>query len=220
VDLTLLGTAFTRSAIRRDRLGIAAGAVAGVTVLDTLGALLHMESKPVHAVRSITVNREPNELYAAWRDLTNLPHFMANIESVTPIDSTHSHWVAKSPAGTPIEWDSEITEDIPNEKIAWKATEEAAVSHSGSVMFIPAAGGRGTVVQVTLDYLPPAGRLGTIGTRMASIFGRAPEQQIEADLHRFEQWMETGRVTTTEGQPMGGPRSMVGVLESKVNLPG
>lgn len=203
LDLTLLGTAF-RSSSRRNRLGIATGAVAGVTILDTLGALLSMEGKPVHAIRNITIHREPKELYDAWRNLSNIPHFMANIQEVTPIDSTHSHWVAKAPGGMPIEWDSEITEEIPEKRIAWRTTENAQVAHSGAVQFTPAEGGRGTVVQVTLDYTPPAGKLGTLGANVASVFGQAPEQQMEADLHRFKQWIETGYVTTTEGQPAGG----------------
>jgi len=217
VDLTLLGTAFTQSGSRRDRLGVATGAVAGVAILDTLGALLNMEGRPIHAIRSITVNREPKELYEAWRNLSNLPNFMTNIQSVTPIDNIHSHWVAQSPVGTQVEWDSEITEDVPNERIAWRTTQDAEVSHAGSVQFIPASGGRGTVVQVTLDYIPPAGRLGKIGAKVASIFGRAPEQQMEADLHRFEQWIETGFVTTTQGQPMGGARSLASAITLEAN---
>ena len=207
LDLTLLGTAFTGFRSRRSRLKVATGALAGMTILDTLGALMNTPTKAVRVIKTITVNREPKELYEAWRDFTNLPRFITNLESVTQIDSTHSHWVAKTPAGMHVEWDAEITDDVPNERIAWRSTAEADIAHAGSVEFAPAAGGLGTVVKVTLNYLPPAGKLGELGTRIATMFGASPEQQVEADLHRFGQWIETGFVTSTEGQPAGASRS-------------
>ena len=204
VDLALLGSAARERKMDQQRLGFASSGIAGIAILDTLGALLNAPSAPVHAVKSVTVDRSPEELYSAWRDFTNLPHFMENLEAVHILDDRRSHWVAKGPAGSTVEWDAEITEDIPDTRISWQSTHNADVENSGSVQFSPAVGGRGTVVRVTLDYTPPAGK---IGATMARLFGKAPEQEIDVDLHRFEQWMETGMVTVTEGQPTGRSRS-------------
>jgi uncharacterized membrane protein len=68
------------------------------------------------------------------------------------------------------------------------------------VRFEPATGGRGTIVKVTLKYDPPGGVLGSI---IAKLFGEEPSQQIEEDLQRFKQVMETGTTPTTEGQSSG-----------------
>ena len=73
--------------------------------------------------RTVTINRPRQELYAFWRDFRNLPLFMENIESVTVIDERRSHWVVRAPAGTTVEWDSVITEDIPGELIAWQSDD-------------------------------------------------------------------------------------------------
>ena len=74
------------------------------------------------------------------------------------------------------------------------------IDNSGSVSFEPAPGGRGTVVRVAMQYSAPAG---VVGTTVAKLFGRAPEQEVEEDLRRFKQVIETGEIITTEGQPAG-----------------
>jgi uncharacterized membrane protein len=74
------------------------------------------------------------------------------------------------------------------------------VANAGSVHFNPAPNGQGTEVRVVLKYDPPAG---VLGAWVAKLFGEAPEQQIEEDLRRFKQMMETGEITTTAGQPSG-----------------
>jgi uncharacterized membrane protein len=74
------------------------------------------------------------------------------------------------------------------------------VDNAGSVRFEPATGDGGTTVRVTLRYDPPGG---AIGAAVARLFGENPEQQIEEDLRRFKQVMETGEVSTTTGQPSG-----------------
>lgn len=204
MDLTMLGMARRERGSNRKRLGVTMEEIASVTVIDTLGAIFSRPDKSIHVVKTITISRTPEELYGAWRSLTNLPQFMANLESIQIIDEKHSHWVAKAPAGTHVEWDAEITEDIPNRKISWQSLPNADVQNSGTVEFIPAPGGRGTAVCVVLDYTPIAG---TLGARIAWLFGKFPEQQINVDLHRFEQWMETGLVTVTEGQPTGRAHS-------------
>jgi uncharacterized membrane protein len=157
-------------------------------------------ARGIHVEHAITINKPPGEIYQYWRDLTNLPKIMSFLESVTLQDDKRSHWVAKAPAGTRVEWDAEIINDEPDKLIAWKSLADAAVANAGSVRFLPAPGDRGTELRITLDYLPPGGK---IAAAVAKLFGRAPRQEIVEDLRRFKQFMETGEVPTTQGQSTG-----------------
>ena len=123
--------------------------------------------------RTVTINRPRQELYDFWRDFRNLPLFMENIESVQILDAADSHWVVKAPAGTTVEWDSRITEDMPGELIAWTLrAEDASVDNSGRIEFRDASNGRGTEVTATIVYDPPAGALGKAGRQSYSSASR------------------------------------------------
>jgi len=209
LDLASLGVAMGSHPSRRGRLGLATAAVAGVTALDVMCSLQLKErpfakGKPLTLKKAITINRSPEELYRFWRNFEQLPTFMTHLHSVQVQGPNLSHWVAKGPAGIRVEWDAQITEDKPNEKISWRSLDGSDVQHSGSVQFKPAPGGRGTVVFVEMNYNPPAGKL---GATLAKILGEAPEQQITVELLRFKQLIETGEIARTEGQPAGRPRS-------------
>lgn len=177
---------------------------AGINTAGTAGTDNPIVSVPadrgIRVEKSVTINKSPEELYRFWRRFENLPRFMNHLESVTTTAGGRSHWVAKAPAGTTVEWDAEVYNEKENELIAWRSLDAADVDNAGSVRFEPATGGRGTTVRVTLRYDPPGGTLGSI---VARLFGENPEQQIEEDLRRFKQVMETGEIATTEGQPSG-----------------
>jgi uncharacterized membrane protein len=155
----------------------------------------------IHIEESITINKSPEELYTFWRNFENLPRFMNNLKSVTVQDEKRSHWVAAGPGNKSVEWDSEIINEEPNHLIAWRTLGDADVQHTGSVRFINAPGERGTQVRVTMEYLPPAGR---VGAAVAKLFRSSPDQEIREDLRRFKQLMEAGEIATTVGQPRGG----------------
>jgi uncharacterized membrane protein len=150
--------------------------------------------------KSIMINKPPEELYRFWRNFENLPRFMNHLESVTPLGDDRSHWVAKAPAGTRVEWDAEVYNEKEDELIAWRSLQNADVNNAGSVRFRRAPHGRGTEVKVVLNYEPPGGK---IGAAVAKLFGEEPGQQVEEDLHRFKQLMEAGEVPTTVGQSSG-----------------
>jgi uncharacterized membrane protein len=154
----------------------------------------------VKVEKSLTISRPPEELYKFWRNFENLPRFMKHLEEVRVTDDKHSHWVAKGPAGSSVEWDAEIYNEKENEMIAWRSLEGSQVSNAGSVHFQPARSGRGTELRVVLKYDPPAGLIGAV---VAKLFGESPAQQIDEDLRRFKQLMEAGEVATIEGQPTG-----------------
>lgn len=223
MDLALLAKAFQSPRARHDRLAIATASVVGITALDLFTAQqLSRDSDAsygpgmamrraqtdgaIHARKAITILRSPEELYQYWRDLENLPQIMGHLEAVQIIDDRRSHWVARM-AGTRVEWDAEITEDRPNELIAWRSIGGSNVVTSGSVRFVPAPGGRGTEVHVELDYRPPGGML---GATILKLLGQAPDQAVQEDLRRFKQLMEAGEVPTTEGQPSGRKSGLLG----------
>lgn len=148
--------------------------------------------------RTITVSRPRAEVYRFWRQLENLPRFMDHLESVTVIDENRSHWVAKAPAGTRVEWDASIHNEIENELIAWRSLPGSDVDNAGSVHFTPA--GNTTEVRVVLSYDPPAGKL---GSAVAKLLGEEPGQQVEEDLRRFKQVMEAAETPARSRKPAG-----------------
>ena len=165
---------------------------------DTRAAL--RGSRGVNVLESVTINRPVADLYRFWRNLENLPQFMRHLESVEKATDTISHWRAQGPAGTTVEWDAEIYNEIPNKLIAWRSLEGSDVVSAGSVNFDEAAAGRGTRVTVHLQYSPPGGK---VGAAVAKLFGRDAETEIREDLRRFKQLIEAGEVPTTSGQPRG-----------------
>ena len=171
----------------------------GVTADDATFASNPL-SRAITFKESITIMKSPSELYGFWRDFRNLPKVMTYLERVDLIDGTRSHWVAKGPAGFPVEWDAEIVQDEPGETISWRSLEGSEVYNRGSVRFETATAGRGTVITVQLTYRPPAG---LIGAAAARLMGRSPAQEIKEDLRHLKQQMETGETPTTEGQPRG-----------------
>ncbi|MEO8432958.1 MAG: SRPBCC family protein [Acidobacteriota bacterium] len=175
----------------------------GITGHCDVYGLLGVDRAPDRAVRveeSVTVHRPAAELYRFWRNLENLPRVFEHLISVGETDAKHSHWVATAPADVPVEWDAQIVADREGEVIAWRTSEDSEISHRGSVRFDPATGGRGTLVTVSLEYAPPAGRA---GVAIAKLLGEDPKAQIHEDLRRFKQVAEAGEVPTTDGQPSG-----------------
>jgi uncharacterized membrane protein len=154
----------------------------------------------IHVEQSVTICRPPEEVYRFWRDFENLPRFMQHLKEVEVLGGNRSRWVARGPAGSSVTWEAEIINEKENELIAWQTRDGSDVPNAGSVRFLPLDWGKRTEVKVTLNYDPPAGRL---GAAVAGLFGEAPQQQLRDDLHRLRQVLETGEIATTEGQPRG-----------------
>jgi uncharacterized membrane protein len=202
LDLSLLAAAARQGGANRGRIGVAAAAVAGVTLLDVVCAdLLGGHSvelaglSPIQVKKTVTIGKPAEELYRFWRDVENLPRVMRHLESVRKIDERRSVWKARAPLGIALEWESEITGDEPNRRIAWRSAPESAVANTGSVSFASATGGRGTVVKVELRYRPPGG---AAGAAIAKLFGKEPGQQLQEDLRAFKQSMETGEIVRSD----------------------
>jgi uncharacterized membrane protein len=188
MDLACLAVAAPLSASSGRRLSAAVATVAGVAALDVYCSreLAGKRAAPVHITTSITMDRPPEALYAFWRDVTNLPRVMPQLKSVRVIDSLRSHWTAHGPDGL-IEWDSEIIDDRPNQRLAWRSLDDSQVYNAGSVRFDASPDGPGTRVTVELLYDPPTG---AIGTSLAKLLGKSGE--VRADLAAFQRLIENG----------------------------
>ncbi len=138
--------------------------------------------------KEVVIDRTPQEVYRFWRKLENLPRFMHHLKSVREIDAKRSHWVARGPLGKDVEWDAEIVNDVPDERIGWQSLPDADVRNAGSVQFIP-NGKNSTTVRVVLRYDPPAGKVGEV---VAKLLGENPEHEVEADLKRLQTVLDSG----------------------------
>jgi uncharacterized membrane protein len=215
MDLTSLAVAIAhRSGRRRRRLLAVTGAIAGITALDVLTAVRATPAKKttmrgarkarkggsMELTATTTIRKPAPEVYAYWRDLENLPTFMAHLEQVRTTGDRTSHWSASAPFGSDVEWDAEIIDETPGEKIAWRSTGDADVPNAGTVRFVPAPDGVSTEVHVVLVYDIPGG---AVGKAVAKYFGEEPHQQLDDDLRRFKQVLETGEVVRSDGAPWG-----------------
>lgn len=185
-------------------LGVAAGAVAlGALAAanrpradhppdDAPGRTAKRDSFGEYEVvgHAVTINRPRHELYAFWRDFSNLASFMDNIERVQPTGENRAVWTIKAPAGQTVDVETEVVEDRADELIAWRSVEGSDIDTEGRVRFRD-AGGRGTIVEAIIAYKPPAGALGKV---IAKLFQREPNIQGRQELKRLKMLMETGEV--------------------------
>jgi uncharacterized membrane protein len=129
---------------------------------------------------SVEVNVPVRTAYNQWTQFEEFPRFMDGVESVRQVDDTHLHWVAEV-AGQRREWDAEITEQHPDERIAWTST--AGHRNAGVVTFHRLAGDR-TKIMLQLDH-EPAGLVDTAGDALGLVRRRA-----KGDLERFREMIE------------------------------
>jgi uncharacterized membrane protein len=230
IGAVLLGTLGLKGPLRWVRLGLGLVMVErsitgfctpykllGITTVEPQeGRVVALPLKRgIEIERSVTVNKPRDEVYAFWRDLSNLPRFMRHLESVTELDNAsggasggaRSHWVAKAPIQ--VEWEAEITAERPGELIGWRSMDGSSVRNAGSVRFKDALGGKGTEVHVYLEYQPVGG---PAGAAVAKLMKQVTLQQIRMDMGRFKAILEAGEAPTTEGQTSGREKLKPGQL--------
>jgi uncharacterized membrane protein len=138
--------------------------------------------------QSIDVNVPVREAYNQWTQFEEFPEFMKGVESVKQTDDTHLHWVAEI-AGVRKEWDAEITQQEPDQRIAWKSINGA--DNAGSVDF-HRVDDRVTRVNLTMD-IDPEGVVENLGNAVG-----VPDRQVSGDLDRFKEFIEA-RSSATGG---------------------
>jgi uncharacterized membrane protein len=131
--------------------------------------------------KSIDVNVPVRTAYNQWTQFEEFPRFMEGVQSVSQIDDTHLHWKAEV-AGSEKEWDAEITEQHPDERVAWNATSGA--QNAGVVTFhrIDDA-----TTRVTLQMdVEPDGPVESVGTALGFL-----QRRVKGDLERFKEFIES-----------------------------
>ena len=190
LDLAGFGAGALTPGADRRRVAVAGAAVAGVSALDAYCAYqLARRGRnypPRHETVTIEIGCDAQTLYGYWRELANLPQMMPHVSSVQEIDETHSHWVGGGAGDSRLEWDAEIIDDVPGQRIAWRSVEGSNRFHAGSVQFQP-LGEHATQVRVDLLYeRQPA----TLLSALATLCGFDPSKAVRADLRALKRRLE------------------------------
>jgi uncharacterized protein YndB with AHSA1/START domain len=131
--------------------------------------------------KSVEVDVPVRTAYDQWTQFEDFPHFMGGVKEVRQLDDQRLRWVAEI-AGVRREWEATILEQVPDQKIAWAATEGA--TNAGAVRFEP-AGLTSTIVHLSLEY-EPEGLVEQAGDKLG-IVGR----QAKSDLEKFKALIES-----------------------------
>src|ERR1043166_443628 len=176
---------------------VGAGGVAGTALLTR--AVANREFRQIVGAgggprvfefdKVVHIHAPAADVFAFWSDYEKFPRFMTHLKEVRDLGGGKSHWVAEGPAGVPVSWDAEITEQVPNQLLAWRSVPGSAVETEGVVRFDENADAS-TRVTIRLFYKPPAGMLGHI---VASLFGADPKHEIDDDMVRLKSVIELGR---------------------------
>ena len=152
--------------------------------------------------KSIEVSVPVTTAYNQWTQFEDFPYFMGGVKEVHQHDDQRLHWVAEI-AGVRREWEATILEQVPDQKIAWAATEGA--TNAGAVRFEP-VGPMSTLVHLTMEY-EPEGVVEQVGDKLGIV-----ERQVTSDLEKFKALIEdegyaTGawRGSVNEGLGIGTP---------------
>lgn len=170
------------------------------------------EQMRAHAIQTIDV--DPQTLYRLWRDVTVAPRWQEYVISTEPKSDTVTRWVLgdpDDPKGKRIEYDTEIVEDAPGQRLAWRSLDPN-IHEAGEVSFYPAASGRGTVVVLQENAKVPGGKL---GIAVAGLARRTPRQIVIEDLRHFKQIAESGEIPNVT-RNSHGPRGFVGSLKERL----
>jgi uncharacterized membrane protein len=138
---------------------------------------------------SVEVSVPVQTAYNQWTQFESFPKFMPGVESITQIDDTHNHWVTNI-AGVRREFDTEITEQRPDERIAWH-TVQGDTQHAGVVTFHRLDDQRSKVM-IQLDWEPSGA-----AEKAASAVG-VEDRQVRLDAERFKQFIESRKTETGE----------------------
>jgi uncharacterized membrane protein len=153
---------------------------------------LRKGTRPDHArninVRaSVVVSKPKEEVYAFWRQLSNLPKFMKHLDFVHEIDDKRSSWTAKIPGWpNPIGWEAEIVKDDEGSELSWHSLAGASIENAGKINFTETPG-KATRIDALISYRPPMGKM---GEGISRLFNPLFRDMVQQDIMDFKYYME------------------------------
>ncbi|TNM47230.1 SRPBCC family protein [Nocardioides albidus] len=132
--------------------------------------------------KSVTVDVPVRTAYDQWTQFETFPSFMEGVEEVRQLDDTHLHWRADI-AGVHREWDAEIVDQTPDERITWRALD--GTKNDGTVSFAPAEQGQSTRITLRMEFEPEG-----IVEKAADALNIV-DRRTQGDLERFKTFIET-----------------------------
>jgi len=199
----MAGAGLATSGYMRGGLAGVAMAVTGLGLIaraagnEELGTLA--KGKAFSVDRTLRIDAPVERVFDYWRDFENFPQWMSHVREVRDLGGGRSHWVVDGPAGAPVEWDSELTQERENRELAWRSVEGSTADNGGRVRFEPEGGA--TRVHIELAYTPPGG---LIGHAVAKAFGVDPASEMSDDLAKLKSRIEDASRHPPAQQPQGG----------------
>jgi uncharacterized membrane protein len=169
---------------------------AGSTTLLGTGLLPSTDRRRVVDIQKTLYIEAPiDQVYAFWSNYENFPLFMSHVREVEDLGGGRSRWSVSGPGGVPIEWYATLTQQTPEEVIAWRSESGSMLENAGIIRFTPSRSG--TKVDLRFCYLPPAGGA---GQAVAELLGSDPRAKLNEDLGRMKSLLEA---TATRSHPHG-----------------
>jgi uncharacterized membrane protein len=189
--------------IRRGALGslfrtVGTGLLVGSAGRSSFGntVLPRMDRRrAVDIQKTLHINAPLEQVYAFWSNYENFPLFMSHVREVEDQGSGRSHWRVSGPGGVPIEWNAVLTQQEPNEVIAWRSEAGSMLENAGIIRFTRTD--TGTRVDLRFCYHPPAGGA---GQAVAELLGSDPRAKLNEDLGRMKALLEATHRSETHGK--------------------
>ena len=177
-----VGTGLLVSTASRGKLGLTA-----VSPLE--------RRRAVDIQKALYIDAPVDQVYAFWINYENFPLFMSHVREVEDLGQGRSRWSVSGPGGVPIEWHASLTQQTPNEVIAWRSEPASMLENAGIIRF--SSSGSGTRVDLRFCYLPPAGGA---GRAVAELLGSDPRAKLNEDLGRMKALLEATTGSATHGK--------------------
>jgi uncharacterized membrane protein len=168
---------------------------AGRQALTGVGLPAGDRRRAVDIQKTLYIEAPIDQVYAFWSNYENFPLFMSHVREVEDLGNGRSRWSVSGPGGVPIEWNASLTQQVPNEVIAWRSEGGSMLDNAGVIRFTPS--GPGTRVDLRFCYHPPAGGA---GQAVIELLGSDPRTKLNQDLGRMKALLEATTRSESHGK--------------------
>jgi uncharacterized membrane protein len=201
---------------RRSASGVALGVAGGAIALKaaSAGPIADLVGTETSVSRSVIVLRAADDIYRLWNETEAIPQWMEHVRSVKRLDRNRMVWSRVHPEAGVLEWTTEVTSEVPNQSISWRAISPNGSEYdlSQNLVLSQAGSQQGTLVTFTLQYKMHTGLL---HSGAPIIIGPDPVRYVRESLRKFKMLLEAGEIATIRGQSHG-PRTLKGKLMESI----